>query len=59
MEIRKVGGIRARWAEEIYTYCAFWIAVSTLPALAFSYVGKLIKRYFLLFSSIYLIILLQ
>ncbi|CAK1545870.1 unnamed protein product [Leptosia nina] len=30
--------MRSRLREEFYTYCAFWIAVSTLPALAVSYV---------------------
>ncbi|KAM3967347.1 uncharacterized protein ACR2FA_011692 [Aphomia sociella] len=29
---------RSRLAKEIYTYCAFWIALSALPALAISYV---------------------
>lgn len=41
MKAARSQGVRARIADEIYTCCAFWIAVSTLPALALSYVGKL------------------
>lgn len=32
--------LRARVAEEIYTYIAFWLAVFALPILAVSYLGK-------------------
>ncbi|CAK1598615.1 unnamed protein product [Parnassius mnemosyne] len=38
MEQEKRESIRERIAKEIYIYCAFWIAVSTLPVLALSYV---------------------
>ncbi|KAG6455398.1 uncharacterized protein LOC115446888 isoform X2 [Manduca sexta] len=31
--------------EEIYTYCAFWIAVSALPALAVSYIVVRISKH--------------
>ncbi|KAJ0178910.1 hypothetical protein K1T71_005685 [Dendrolimus kikuchii] len=44
METRKMS-VRARLAEEIYTYCAFWIAVSTLPALALSYVVVRVSKH--------------
>ncbi|KAI5637392.1 hypothetical protein NE865_09823 [Phthorimaea operculella] len=37
-------GVRARLAEEVYTYCAFCIAMSTLPALAISYVVVRISK---------------
>ncbi|CAG4991936.1 unnamed protein product [Parnassius apollo] len=38
MEKEKRESVRARIAKELYTYCGFWIAVSTLPVLALSYV---------------------
>ncbi|XP_049870405.1 uncharacterized protein LOC126369862 [Pectinophora gossypiella] len=38
-------GVRARLTEEIYTYCAFCIAMSTLPALAISYVVVRISKH--------------
>lgn len=38
-------GARSRFAEEIYTYCAFWIALSALPALAISYVVVRISKH--------------
>ncbi|KAL0832646.1 hypothetical protein ABMA28_000838 [Loxostege sticticalis] len=38
-------GVRSRLAEEIYTYCAFWIALSTLPALAISYIVVRISKH--------------
>jgi hypothetical protein len=34
-------GMRSRLANEIYTYCAFWVALSALPALTLSYIGKI------------------
>lgn len=37
-------GARSRLVDEIYTCCAFWIAVSALPALAISYVGKISSK---------------
>ncbi|CAG4919034.1 unnamed protein product [Colias eurytheme] len=36
---------RSRLREEFYTYCAFWIAVSALPALALSYVVVRISKH--------------
>ncbi|XP_068631266.1 uncharacterized protein [Battus philenor] len=41
----KLKGVRARIAQEVYTYCAFWIAVSALPALALSYVVVRISKH--------------
>ncbi|XP_075971509.1 uncharacterized protein LOC142973562 [Anticarsia gemmatalis] len=38
-------GVRSRIADEIYTYCAFCVAVSALPVLAVSYVVVRISRY--------------
>ncbi|OWR44458.1 uncharacterized protein LOC116766729 [Danaus plexippus] len=48
-------GLRERLRKEFYTYCAFCIAVSALPALAFSYVVvRLSKKLWLkLLSSRY------
>lgn len=36
--------VRSRIVDEIYTYCAFCVAASTLPVLAVSYVGKYSHR---------------
>ncbi|XP_013138724.1 PREDICTED: uncharacterized protein LOC106103490 [Papilio polytes] len=41
----KTKGVRGRIAHEIYTYCAFWIAVSSLPALALSYVVVRVSKH--------------
>ncbi|GBP37963.1 hypothetical protein EVAR_84950_1 [Eumeta japonica] len=38
METPKGHGLRARLADHAYTYCVFWLAVCTLPALAFSFI---------------------
>ncbi|XP_013200230.2 uncharacterized protein LOC106142857 [Amyelois transitella] len=38
-------GVRSRLMEELYTYCAFWIALSTLPALALSYIVVRISKH--------------
>ncbi|XP_063824081.1 uncharacterized protein LOC135073812 [Ostrinia nubilalis] len=38
-------GVRSRLAEEIYAYCAFWIALSALPALAISYVVVRVSKH--------------
>ncbi|CAH2071576.1 unnamed protein product, partial [Iphiclides podalirius] len=45
MSREKTRGFRVRIAQELYTYCAFWIAVSTLPALALSYVVVRISKH--------------
>ncbi|XP_050343594.1 uncharacterized protein LOC126769097 isoform X2 [Nymphalis io] len=39
-------GLRTRLREELYTYCAFCIALSALPALALSYVVVRISKHF-------------
>lgn len=38
-------GMRARLAEEFYSYCAFCLVISTLPALAFSYVVVQVSKH--------------
>ncbi|XP_022118554.2 uncharacterized protein LOC110995611 isoform X1 [Pieris rapae] len=42
---REPQSLRSRLREEFYTYCAFWIAVSALPALALSYVAVRISNH--------------
>ncbi|XP_053603817.1 uncharacterized protein LOC128671395 [Plodia interpunctella] len=36
---------RSRLAEELYTYCAFWIVLSALPALALSYIVVRVSKH--------------
>lgn len=46
-------GIWARILEELYTFCAFCITATVLPALALSFIGKyfmlLLTGYYFLF----------
>ncbi|KAL4708318.1 hypothetical protein ACJJTC_007724 [Scirpophaga incertulas] len=38
-------GVRSRIADELYTCCAFWIALSALPALTLSYIVVRISKH--------------